>query len=112
MRQKDIRLCGTRPEHKCMLPLVGLQYKLRHAAWYIRPDYFQTVKTAFEKLDFKNQDDQEIRDFLSFFINQRPPVQIDSNGIAIITIAGVLGNNLAPIEKLLGLTDYQDIQDE
>ena len=93
-----------------MIPLVSLHYKLHHAAWYIRPDYFQSVKAAFEKLDFKSQDD--IEDFFSFSINQRPPLSIDSNGIAIITVSGILGNNLAPIEKLLGFTDYQDIQDE
>lgn len=97
-----------------MIPLVALHYKLHHSAWYIRPDYFQSVKAAFAKLDFKNQDDmeREARDYLSFFINQRPPAQIDSNGIAVITISGVLGNNLAPLEKLLGFTDYEDIQDE
>jgi capsid assembly protease len=97
-----------------MIPLVSLHYKLHHSAWYIRPDYFQSVKAAFEKLDFRSQDDmeKEARDFFSFFVNQRPPIQIDSNGIAVITIAGVLGNNLAPIEKILGFTDYEDIQAE
>jgi ClpP class serine protease len=95
-----------------MIPLVSLHYKLHHAAWYIRPDYFQSVKAAFEKLDFRNQEQDDIEEFLSFFINQRPPVQIDSNGIAVVTVAGVLGNNLAPIEKLLGFTDYEDIQAE
>jgi capsid assembly protease len=97
-----------------MIPLVSLHYKLHHAAWYIRPDYFQSVKAAFEKLDFKNQEDleSEAREYLSFFINQRPPVQIDSNGICVLTISGILGNNLAPIEKLLGFTDYEDIQTE
>src|ERR1700741_1658203 len=50
-----------------MVPLVSLHYKLHHAAWYIRPDYFQSVKAAFAKLDFKSQDDmeKEARDFLS-----------------------------------------------
>src|SRR5215472_7708099 len=95
-----------------MIPLVGLHYKLHHAAWYIRPDYFQSVKASFEKGDFRNQDDGDIEEFLTFFINQRPPLQIDSNGIAVVTIAGVLGNNLAPIEKLLGFTDYEDLADE
>jgi ClpP class serine protease len=95
-----------------MIPLVSLHYKLHHAAWYIRPDYFQSIKAALEKFDFKNQDDSEFADFLSFFINQRPPVQIDSNGIAVITVSGILGNNLSPFEKLFGFTDYQDIADE
>jgi ClpP class serine protease len=95
-----------------MIPLVSLHYKLHHAAWYIRPDYFQSVKAAFEKLDFRNQEQDDIEEFLSSFINQRPPLQIDSNGIAVVTVAGVLGNNLAPIDKLLGFTDYEDIQAE
>lgn len=97
-----------------MIPLVSLHYKLHHCAWYIRPDYFQSVKVAFENLDFKNQSEleREAGDFFSFFVNQRPPVQIDSDGIAAVSISGILGNNLAPIEKLLGFTDYQDIQTE
>lgn len=93
-----------------MIPLISLRYKLEHAAWYIRPDYFATVKAAFEKFDFKNQNDLE--EFLSSVINQRPPIQIDSNGIAVVSISGILGNNVSRIEKLLGFTDYQDIQAE
>jgi ClpP class serine protease len=95
-----------------MIPLVGLHHKLHHAAWYIRPDYFRSIKAAFEKFDFRNQDDGDMEEFLSFFVNQRPPLSIDSNGIAVVTIAGILGNNLARFEKLLGFTDYEDIQDE
>jgi len=95
-----------------MIPLIGLHYKLHHCAWYIRPDYFASVKAAFEQLDFRNQEQDEIEQFLSFFVNQRPPVQIDSNGIAVVTVAGVLGNDLAPIEKLLGLVDYGEIRAE
>lgn len=93
-----------------MIPLVSLHYKLHHAAWYIRPDYFQSVKDTFENLDFKSQDD--LKEFLSFFKNQRPPIQIDSNGICVLTVSGILGNNLALLEKLLGFTDYEDIQAE
>ena len=97
-----------------MIPLISLRYKLEHCAWYIRPDYFATIKAAFENLDFKNTSEmeKEAGDFLSFFINQRPPLQIDSHGIAVVTISGVLGNNLAPIEKLLGFTDYEDVVSE
>ena len=95
-----------------MIPLVSLHYKLHHCAWYIGPDYFQTLKASFEKLEFRNQEQDEIKEFLSFLVNQRPPVQIDSNGIAVVTVSGVLGNNLSPVEKLLGLTDYEDIQAE
>ena len=97
-----------------MTPIFAhLHYKLNHAAWYIQPAYFQSIKAAIaEQLPeaMKQQDDAE--EFFSFFINQRPPLTIDSAGIAVITISGVLSNNLARIDQLLGFTDFQVIQDE
>jgi ClpP class serine protease len=90
-----------------------LHYKLHHAAWYIQPAYFQSIKAAIEQNLpelAKHQDDME--EFFAFFVNQRPPLAIDSNGIAVITISGVLGSDLARIDQLLGFTDFQVIQDE
>jgi ClpP class serine protease len=93
--------------------LAHLHYKLHHAAWYIQPAYFQSIKAAIAQQlpeAIKQQDDME--EFFSFFINQRPPLSIDSAGIATITVSGILGNNLARIDQLLGFTDFQVIQDE
>jgi len=93
--------------------LAHLYYKLHHSAWYIQPAYFRSIKAAIAQ-DLpevaKHQDDME--EFFAFFINQRPPLAIDSNGIAVITISGILGNDLARLDQLLGFTDFQVIQDE
>jgi protease-4 len=93
---------------------INLHYKLNRCPWYIKPDFFASLKAAADELPQKmrQQEADDFEEFLSFFINQRPPVSIDSNGIAVIAISGVLGTNLAPIEKLLGFCDYQDIQNE
>lgn len=92
---------------------INLHYKLNRCPWYIKPDFFGSLKAAAEELPQKiKQQEDDFAEFLSFFFNQRPPVAIDSNGIAVVSISGVLGNNLAPIEKLLGFTDYVDIQNE
>jgi ClpP class serine protease len=93
--------------------LAHLHYKLHHAAWYIQPAYFQSIKAAIgQNLPelAEHQDDAE--EFFAFFINQRPPLAIDSAGIAIITVSGVLGNDLTRLDQLLGFTDFQVIQDE
>jgi protease IV len=90
-----------------------LHHRLHHSPWYIQPAYFQSIKTAIaQELPeaIKQQDNAE--EFFSFFINQRPPLSIDSAGIAVITISGVLANNLARIDQLLGFTDFQVIQGE
>ena len=54
----------------------------------------------------------DLEDMLTLFCPQRPPLEIDRNGIATIAIQGVLGTGLAPIEKLLGMCDYEDISSE
>lgn len=90
----------------------NLDYRLNHCAWYLRPEFYSSMKESIEqKLPALSQQD-DIEEFFSFLVNQRPPLSIDSNGIAVITISGVLGSNLSKLEQLLGFTDYQAIQDE
>lgn len=90
----------------------NLHYRLNHCAWYIKPEFYKSLKQTIEnELPAVHQDD-DIEEFFSFFINQRPPLAIDSNGIAVLTVSGVLGSNLSKLEQLLGFTDYQVIQDE
>jgi ClpP class serine protease len=95
-----------------MIPLVNLQYKLHHAAWYIAPAYFQSIKAEFTGQNIAEvlQHGTDVEELLSFFVNQRAPLAIDSNGIAVLTLSGVLANDLSVIDKLLGFTDYADIQ--
>jgi ClpP class serine protease len=94
--------------------LANLHHKLRYSAWYILPSYFASLKLTLEEQvkQFSAMRQQEAEDMFSFFCPQRPPFEIDRNGIAVITVQGVLGNALAPIEKLLGMCDYEDIASE
>jgi ClpP class serine protease len=93
--------------------IANLHYKLHCSAWYILPSYFRSLKLVVE--DQENQLPMwrnDLEDTLSFFCPQRPPMEIDSNGIAVISISGVLGTNLSQLERLFGMTDYEDIGSE
>lgn len=46
------------------------------------------------------------------FVNARPGLEVDPNGIAHIHICGVLGKGLTPIEKSCGNTGYDQIAEE
>src|SRR5215468_6551012 len=90
--------------------LANLHHKLRYSAWYILPSYFASLKLAMEEqVKQFSAEPQQAENMFSLFCPQRPPVEIDRNGIAVITIQGVLGSGLAPIEKMLGMCDYEDI---
>src|SRR5258708_8249137 len=56
------------------------------------------------------QDD--LGDMLALLVNQRAPMAVDANGIATIAMSGILGRDLAPIDKLLGMTAYEDVEDD
>lgn len=45
-------------------------------------------------------------------MQSRKPMSIDRDGIASIHILGTLGRGLAPIEKMCGRTDYQELESE
>lgn len=92
----------------------NLHHKLCFNAWYILPSYFRSLKLSVEEQarEFSSMRQQEVEDMLSFFCPQRPPLEIDRNGIATISISGVLGNGLAPIEKMFGMCGYEDIDEE
>lgn len=96
------------------MTLANLHHKLHHEAWYILPSYFQSLKLALEdqQKQFPSMRQGDLEELLTFFCPQRAPLSIDRNGIAVITISGVLGNGLAPIEKMLGMCDYADLASE
>tara|TARA_R110000851_G_scaffold74848_2_gene165078 strand:+ start:348 stop:1133 length:786 start_codon:yes stop_codon:yes gene_type:complete len=48
---------------------------------------------------------------LSLFVNARPEMEIN-DGIATISVRGMLLSNSAPIQSILGNTDYQNISEE
>jgi ClpP class serine protease len=46
------------------------------------------------------------------FVNERPEMEIDTNGIAHIHVQGVLGKGLSKIEKSCGNTGYEQLEDD
>ncbi|QYY34600.1 S49 family peptidase [Ruficoccus sp. ZRK36] len=49
---------------------------------------------------------------LSAFVNPRPDLEIDSQGIGHVHVTGVLGKNLSQIERACGNTGYEQIKAE
>lgn len=49
---------------------------------------------------------------VSDFANQRPAMEIDSNGVAVINLLGPVAPGLAPIQKSCGATDSREVRDE
>jgi Periplasmic serine proteases (ClpP class) len=96
------------------MKLVHLAHKLSYSAWYILPSYHRTLLESVKDWETTvgSAKQEELADMAAFFINQRAPMEIDSNGIATINISGALGRNLAPIDKVLGMSDYADIENE
>jgi ClpP class serine protease len=94
--------------------IANLHYKLHCSAWYILPSYFRSLKLAVEEQEkqFPSMRQGDLEDMLSLFCPQRPPMEIDRNGIAVISISGVLGTNLTRLEMLLGMCGYENITEE
>ena len=96
------------------MKLVRLHHKINHAAWYLVPSYFRSLSESAKEWETQlpgmRQDD--LGDMLALLVNQRAPMAVDANGIATIAISGILGRDLAPIDKLLGMTAYEDVEDD
>jgi ClpP class serine protease len=89
------------------MKFLTLTNKLRNGCWYIDPLYFKSLRESVES--FKEIHSGDLEDTLSVLLNQRPPMAIDSNGIAAISVSGTLARECSPLEKLFGLTSYGDI---
>jgi ClpP class serine protease len=78
--------------------------------WLIREDYLIHMATTL----YQRIKDHKIESFnLSDWENVRAPYEVDSNGIAHISIFGPLMNNPDPwIKRYYAVTDYRDIRDE
>lgn len=76
--------------------------------WNITPGGWLSVH---ELLQSRLAVDAENFDF-SAFVNPRPDLEIDSNGIAHVHVAGVLGKNLSQIERSCGNTGYEQLEAE
>jgi ClpP class serine protease len=97
------------------MKLINLDHRINHSAWYIIPSYFQSLRDAVESYQSETLPilrSADMEDIFGFLLNQRPPMTIDENGIARISISGAMGRGCSQLEKLLGLTDYGDLTDE
>ena len=105
---------SDKPKSAAGVWAANLHHKLHYSAWYILPTYFRSLKASFQEqvTQFASMGQSEVQDMLTLFCPQRPPLDIDRNGIATINISGVLGTGLAPIEKMLGMCAYEDIAHE
>ena len=76
--------------------------------WNITPGGWLSVHELLQSrlaVDAENLD-------LSAFVNPRPDLEVDSNGIAHIHVTGVLGKNLSQIERSCGNTGYEQLEAE
>ena len=76
--------------------------------WNITPGAWLSVHELLQSrlaVDAENLD-------LSAFVNPRPDLEVDSNGIAHIHVTGVLGKNLSQIERSCGNTGYEQLEAE
>ena len=76
--------------------------------WNITPGGWLSVHELLQSrlaVDAENLD-------LSAFVNPRPDLELDSNGIAHIHVTGVLGKNLSQIERSCGNTGYEQLEAE
>jgi ClpP class serine protease len=105
---------SDKPKSNSGVWIANLHYKLHCSAWYILPAYFRSLKLAVEEQEkaFPSMRQGDLENMLTLFCPQRPPMEIDRNGIATISISGVLGTGLSPIEKMFGMCAYEDISTE
>lgn len=80
--------------------------------WFISAAGFASVASLLERAESGGIPEQVGESWLSDFIRERPPMEMDGNGIAKIHIFGVVGLHLTGIEKTCGNTDYSDIKRE
>lgn len=76
--------------------------------WNITPQGWLAVHRLVQSRMFADPSNLSISDF----VNPRPDMEIDSNGIAHIHVTGVLGQHLTNIERSCGNTGYEQIAQE
>jgi capsid assembly protease len=89
------------------MKMISLQRKLDFSVWYLDSGSLKSFRESIESLPPIVSGN--IEDVLGSLLNQRPPMVIDRNGIATVSVSGVLARDCSPVEKLLGLTSYDDI---
>ena len=78
--------------------------------WLIRGDHLDLMATTIQE---RQRSDKKNSFDIADYCNVREELQIDSNGIAHISILGPLMNNPDPwVKKYYVVTDYKEIQEE
>jgi protease-4 len=82
--------------------------------WLIDQPYFEQAYLAKmarkHEYALESQETDKRREYFKQFNRLRDPMSIDENGVATIEVVGPLVLGAVPIEKLLGVSDYSDIQ--
>lgn len=74
--------------------------------WFMTASGYLTIRRVVES---HLGQEQPQAGWLDQFVNQRPDLEVDPEGIAHIHVLGALAKNLAPIEKSCGNTDYNQL---
>jgi len=81
--------------------------------WLITPETHTAIRRIVESrllaADTKRIEDDGL---FSMFVNKRPDTAIDDNGIAVISVHGVIGKNLSKIERACGAIGVEQIRAE
>ena len=92
--------------HRILAAIKGSPWFCTPAAWESVHDL---VTRAIEGRLPKVEADDDCGGLVALFTSQRPPMEIDGNGVATITAHGILGHKLSAIEKSCGAVGYDDI---
>jgi len=83
------------------------------SVWHIQPRFYLDLvnlrQSYIAKVDTQAGDHDWLKRHISLFINQRPEPTLDKSGIGIAHVMGGLAKGLSPLDKMLGMTDYDDI---
>lgn len=75
-------------------------------------DLVNSRQAMMAKLESRPDVGASLKDWIAMFIPQRPGPSLDQNGVGLVHVWGGLAKGLAPIDKMLGMTDYDDIAAE
>lgn len=88
--------------------------QVNYRPWFITAEGYASVKQVLDLalstgIYDRYQDKPSDAGPFSFFVNDRPELSIDKNGIATIHVMGVLGQKLSNLEKSCGNTGYEQV---
>lgn len=85
---------------------------IHYSPWFMSAAGYRSMVDVFETYSKAIEGGAKSFLDLSDFVNPRPDMHIDRNGIAHIHITGVLGQRMSKIEKSCGNTGYEELSSE